>query len=117
MSALAPGDVVVVPFPYSDQLAEKRRPAVVVSSPELENRHGILWVAMITSTQIRWNGDVPITDLRTAGLPVRCVIRSAKLATISRARIVRKSGELSRPDWERARAQLARYFPQPTNSP
>ncbi len=34
--SFAPGDVVVVPFPYTDALAEKRRPAVVVSSQRLE---------------------------------------------------------------------------------
>ena len=31
----AAGDVVVVPFPYADRLAEKRRPALVVSGPQL----------------------------------------------------------------------------------
>ena len=44
---LRPGDVVVVPFPYSDHLAGKRRPAVVVSSATLEQDHGLVWVAMI----------------------------------------------------------------------
>ena len=33
--AFAPFDVVVVPFPYADRLAEKRRPAVVVNAPAL----------------------------------------------------------------------------------
>ena len=42
-------DIVVVPFPYSDQLAEKRRPALVVSSNAFNKKHGLLWVIMITS--------------------------------------------------------------------
>jgi PemK-like protein. len=41
-------DVVIVPFPYVDRLAERRRPALVISSAALA-RHGVLWVAMITS--------------------------------------------------------------------
>ena len=39
-------DVVIVPFPYADRLAEKRRPALVVSTHAL-NAHGLLWVAML----------------------------------------------------------------------
>jgi mRNA-degrading endonuclease toxin of MazEF toxin-antitoxin module len=35
--AYAPFDVVVVPFPTAGRLAEKRRPAIVISAPDLEN--------------------------------------------------------------------------------
>ncbi|MEA2824553.1 MAG: hypothetical protein QOF03_1035, partial [Alphaproteobacteria bacterium] len=35
VTAYAPFQVVVVPFPYTDRLADKRRPAVVVSKPAL----------------------------------------------------------------------------------
>lgn len=105
---LRPGDVVVVPFPYSDHLAGKRRPAVVVSSATLEQDHGLVWVAMITSTPAIWPHDIPVSDLRSAGLPVKCVVRPAKVATISAARIVRKCGVLSAGDWRNAKAQLLR---------
>ena len=50
-SDFAAGEVVVVPFPYADQLAEKRRPALVVSNLELANAHGLIWVVMITSAK------------------------------------------------------------------
>ena len=48
MSRYDPFDVVVVPFPYADRLAEKRRPALVISNRKLA-AHGLIWVAMITS--------------------------------------------------------------------
>ena len=106
---LAPGDVVVVPFPYSDVLAEKKRPAVVVSSRHLEREHGIVWLAMITSASKRWRGDVPVTDLATAGLPTDCAVRAAKIATVSVARVNRKIGSLHPSDWKAVLAELARY--------
>src|SRR5438128_1396286 len=86
-------EVVLVPFPYSDRLAEKRRPALVVSSPWLRDEFGLVWVAMITSrANPRWDCDVEIRNLAAAGLPAPSVIRPAKLATIEPERIVRSIG-------------------------
>jgi mRNA interferase MazF len=107
--SFAPGDVVAVPFPYTDTLAEKRRPAVVVSSPQLEKEHGLVWLVMVTSTAKRWRGDVRVTDLGTAGLPVRCVVRPAKIACVGVRRVLRRLGKLPPEDWTAVRATLARY--------
>jgi len=93
-------DVVVVPFPYSERLAEKRRPALVVSSEQL-NREGFLWIAMTTgAAKERRIGDVPIQDIASAGLPGASIVRVSKLATIEPSRIVRRIGRLA--DSERA---------------
>jgi hypothetical protein len=60
-------DVVVVPFPYADRLAEKRRPALVISSRKLVP-YGLIWLAMITSADnVSWPCDVAIDDLEQAG--------------------------------------------------
>lgn len=83
MAAFDQGDVVKVPFPYTDRAARQSRPALVVSSGDLEDAHGLLWVLMITSAGNRgWPGDAAIVDLHTAGLPAPSVIRTAKIATI-----------------------------------
>ncbi len=109
--SFAPGDVVAVPFPYTDTLAEKRRPAVVVSSSLLERDHGLVWLAMITSSSKGWHADVPISDLEAAGLPVACVVRPAKIATVSVERIHRKLGKLRRADLKAVRENVGRYLP------
>jgi mRNA interferase MazF len=88
-------DVVLVPFPFSDRMAEKRRPALVISKPDLVTRHGHVWLAMITSArQERWESDVHIDDTALAGLPVPSVIRTAKIATTDVSRIIRVLGRL-----------------------
>lgn len=80
------GDVVKVPFPYTDRATRQSRPALVVSAAGLEENHALLWVLMITSAGNRgWPGDVDISDLAAAGLPVASVIRTAKIATIESA--------------------------------
>jgi mRNA interferase MazF len=68
-----PFDVVVVPFRCADRLAEKRRPALVISNRKLAV-HGLIWVAMITSADNEPRpGDVAITDIKRAGLPAPSV--------------------------------------------
>jgi len=37
--AMAFGDIVLVPFPFTDQTAAKRRPAVVISAEGYNARH------------------------------------------------------------------------------
>jgi mRNA interferase MazF len=89
-------DVVVVPFPYADRLAEKRRPALVISNRKLA-AHGLVWLAMITSAgNEAWSSDVEITDLKRAGLPAASVVRPAKIACIEPGRIDRRAGRLDK---------------------
>jgi mRNA interferase MazF len=77
------GDVIKVPFPYTDRSTRQSRPALVVSTGNIEDVHGLLWVVMITSAENRgWPGDVAVNNLAAAGLPVPSVIRTAKIATI-----------------------------------
>jgi mRNA interferase MazF len=91
-----PFDVVVVPFPYADRLAEKRRPALVISNRKLAI-HGLIWVAMITSADNEpWSSDVAITDLKRAGLPAPSVVRPAKIACIEPGRVDRRLGRLDK---------------------
>ena len=89
-------DVVVVPFPYADRLAEKRRPALVISNRKL-SLHGLVWVAMITSADNEpWSCDVAVADLKRAGLPAPSVVRPAKIACIEPTRIDRRAGRLDK---------------------
>lgn len=92
-----PFDVVVVPFPYSDRMAEKRRPALVVSAPNMQAL-GRLWVVMITSVAADQPGDCAIADPAAAGLDVRSTIRASKIATIEADRVLRRIGHLSDKD-------------------
>jgi mRNA interferase MazF len=108
-------DVVVVPFPYVDRRADKRRPALVVSTASLA-RFGLLWVAMITSAaNDPWACDVPITDLDRAGLPAPSVVRPAKVACIEPGRVVRRAGSLTANAASHVAAHLEAFFA--TNAP
>lgn len=104
---LAAFDVVVVPFPYADRLAEKKRPALVVSNPKLEAEYGLVWLAMITSaSNRRWSCDVEIADIAMSALPAPSLIRPAKIATVDRTRIIRRIGRLAAIDIKAVKVQL-----------
>ena len=103
----------MVPFPYADRLAEKRRPALVISADALVHDHGLLWMAMITSTRInRWTSDVEIADLTAAGLPIPSRIRVAKITTVEPSRLSKRLGRLSIADAQAALLGLSRFIPR-----
>ena len=98
-------DVVVVPFPFSDRWAAKRRPALIVSSGDFNRTHEQSILSMITSAKSNWPSDVAIQDWREAGLNVPCKIRF-KLFTLDDTLIVRKLGRLSKQDSEAVKEAL-----------
>ncbi len=103
--------VVVVPFPFTDRRAERRRPALVVSRPEeLGNRIGQSVLTMITSaSHSEWPLDVPVTDLAAAGLPAPSVVRM-KVFTLDDRLVQRQVGALAEADARAVAAALARLL-------
>lgn len=64
------GDIVLVPFPFTDQTTQKKRPAVVISSAAYHQAHPDLIVMAITSQmQAATIADnVTVTNWQGAGL-------------------------------------------------
>jgi len=72
MPTYEPWSVVVVPFPFTERLRSKRRPAVVLSPAAFQNTHGCGVLAMVTDARNpRWASDVVLGDLDAAGSPSR----------------------------------------------
>ncbi|MDT7898697.1 MAG: type II toxin-antitoxin system PemK/MazF family toxin, partial [Armatimonadota bacterium] len=76
------GDVVLIPFPFTDLSAKRVRPAIVVSVPEYEQNTGDIIVAQVTSRQHSLPTDYALQDWQFAGLLRPSVVR-VKLATIN----------------------------------
>ena len=105
MPASSPGDVVIVPFPFTDRDASKRRPALVCSSAAFNRQARHLVLAMITtSAHAPWPGDVPIKDLGAAGLPAPSIVRW-KLFTLDASFVLARAGALSARDRTACRAR------------
>jgi mRNA interferase MazF len=95
---LAAFDVVVLPFPFTDRDAIKRRPALVVSQVACNQAQEHSVLAMITSAeQSAWAYDYSVVDWETVGLPKPCVVRF-KLFTLDHRLVIRRLGRLSEAD-------------------
>lgn len=102
-------DVVVVPFPFTDRKAEKKRPALVISDARnFNHRAGHSVMTMITSAaHAGWPLDVLIEDLDAAGLPAPSIVRM-KLFTLDHRLVIRKTGQLTAADQKKVNASLVR---------
>ena len=102
-------DIVVVPF--TDQKTNKVRPAVIVSTDALRQRNGKYIVAMITNaTNAAQYGDVSISELSAAGLPIASVVRASKVAVIEDNDIHKRVGTLPTADRKLVAEQLREYL-------
>jgi mRNA interferase MazF len=93
------GDVVLVPFPFTNQTASKRRPAVIVSNRAYNQAKPDVVVMAITS-QFRAGttlGEVWIGHWHAAGLLKPSAIKPV-FATLEQGLILRQLGKLAAGD-------------------
>ncbi len=93
------GDVVLVPFPFSNLFVTKKRPAVVISSASFNRCTSDIVIIAITSNVTKENivGDCILNDWENAGLLKPSTIKPA-IATIEQNLIIKKLGILSKRD-------------------
>ncbi|HWG20872.1 MAG TPA: type II toxin-antitoxin system PemK/MazF family toxin [Terracidiphilus sp.] len=102
------GDVVLVPFPFTNQAASKQRPAVVVSSRAYNTAKPDVIIMAITS-QIRSVaslGEVWIGEWQAANLLKPSAIKPV-FATLEQNLIIRTLGALQTQDQSALRAAIA----------
>jgi mRNA interferase MazF len=92
-------DVVLVPFPFTDQSTTKKRPAVVVSSEAYHRQRPDIILMAITSQFRPANtvGEVAVQHWQNAGLIKPSVLKPL-LATIEKRLVIRTMGKLHADD-------------------
>ena len=94
MAKFVKGDVVVVPFPFSDLTQAKRRPALVISVLEGDD----LILSQITSQFVRDNYAISIAgkDFEEGGLRQESNVRPNRLFTADRHIVLYRIGGLKK---------------------
>lgn len=93
------GDVVLVPFPFTDLSTIKKRPAVVISSADYQRERSDLILIAVTSqaNPATSYGEMTITAWQAAGLIKPSIIKPV-LTTIDAGLVIQKLGRLEKSD-------------------
>jgi len=98
-AVLQRGDVVLVPFPFTDLTAEKLRPAVVVSANPQRVDVIIAFISSVVHFRELSETDYVLqqdnADFVKTGLKKASTFRMGKLLTIERSKIVRRLGKVT----------------------
>jgi mRNA interferase MazF len=101
MTTYSFGDVLLVPFLFTDRTASKKRPAIVISSNDYNSARPDLIVIGVSS-QINsplLYGEMEIQDWQSAGLLKISVVKSV-ITTIEKGLVIRQLGNLQTSDRE-----------------
>lgn len=105
------GDIVLVPFPFTDQSTTKQRPGVIVSSAAYHRARRDLILMPVTS-QLRGGsafGDVIVQDWQAARLLKPSAIKPV-FATLEQRLVIKTLGRLSARDQQRLRETISTLF-------
>jgi mRNA interferase MazF len=94
-----PGDVVVVPFPFTDLTSQKSRPALVLSSRTFNRQTRDVIACALTSNLTNSPHSVLIgeTDLVRGRLPLASRAKVGRLVTLDQRIIRKRVGRLRAP--------------------
>jgi mRNA interferase MazF len=108
------GEVVLVPFPFTDLASIKQRPALVVSSDLLNHaRPDVLVVAITSQVPVALAADeisVPVGELSVWGLPKPSILKLTKLFSIHQGLIHKRLGVTPGPTLEIILRRLQQQF-------
>jgi mRNA interferase MazF len=85
------GDIILIPFPFTDLTGVKNRPALILAETDSD-----ITVSFIT-TQIKWEDefDLRIEPTKENGLKKTSLIRLSKLSTIDKDLVIGRLGRLT----------------------
>lgn len=100
MSLVHPGDIVLVPFPFSDLSQIKLRPALVISRDEVHKREDdftLLFISSVIPPRLE-SYEVLFershSDFKASGLKKDSIFKTSKIVTVQRKLLQRRLGKL-----------------------
>lgn len=108
MGTFVKGDIVVMPFPFSDLSAHKRRPALVLAALPGND----LVVCQITSQARPDPYSVPLddTDFSMGGLKQSSLVRVSRIFTAESSIVLYRAGTLTAAKQREVSATIAQLF-------
>lgn len=93
MTPYKQGDVILIPFPFTDLTTTKKRPCIIVSSERFNKKYNDVIVIAVTSQIPEKMSEedilLSLQEQKEAGLPKTSLIKVGKIVTIDQ-RLIRK---------------------------
>ena len=91
-------DLLLVPFPFSDQSGRKKRPVIVISNDDFNESSDDLIVVGVTSniSKDKYSFLLDNNDLEEGKLITKCCIKCENILKIDKKLIIRKIGKLKK---------------------
>jgi mRNA-degrading endonuclease toxin of MazEF toxin-antitoxin module len=103
-------DIVLVPFPFTDLSAVKKRPGLIISPNEYNGEQDVVIVFVTSKLTTRFRmGDYKIKEWGKSNLPKPSMIRM-KFATIDKSIIIKTLGRLQQKDSKEFGQALINFF-------
>ncbi len=92
-----PGDIVLIPVPFTDLSSHRRRPVIVISNEVYNQKTTDIVVVAMTSNPIEVDYSITITssDLVQGQLNRPSKVRVDKIYTLSQSIVVKKFGQVN----------------------
>lgn len=113
MTPYKPGQIVLVPFPFTDLSTTKKRPALILTQAQTGPLPALFVVAMITSQVegARLPGDYQLQDWQISGLLHPSKVRLAKVVSLEKGFLEKSLGTLSPRDRRGVKAAFQSLYP------
>ena len=100
------GDIILIPFPFTDLKGNKNRPAIVLINSEFD-----ITLAFI-STQLQWKEetDILLKPTKNNGIKKESLLRLAKIATVDKNLALGKIGRLESNDLKQVNKNLIKLL-------
>lgn len=107
------GDIILVPFPFTDLSGQKIRPALILAAQENGNDMTVCFISSLVDKKPH-KFDVLVSEkdinFKKTGLKINSIIKIAKIATLDKEIALGKIGELDDKNLKKVRVILKEYF-------
>jgi mRNA interferase MazF len=118
MTTYSFGDVLLVPFPFTDQTTTKKRPTIVISSNTYNRQKPDILLIAVTSqihTQLEF-GEILIDEWEKAGLIKLSAVKPI-ITTLEKHLVTKKLGKLEAKDMQSLKNLLQQIIATKNSNP
>jgi len=103
-----PGDIVLIPVPFTDLSSKRQRPVIVISFEAYNQKTTDIVVVAMTSNPIDVDYSLPITsyDLVQGQINRPGKVRVDKIYTLSQSIVIKKFGQVDTKTFDKIRSLL-----------